>query len=57
MGIVSNAGVEILQIALDGTRTPCFRDDTYTEYDDPRFPRYPPLPIRTCSGYRHPVNQ
>ena len=21
-------------------------------HEDPRFPRYPPLPVRTCSGYR-----
>ena len=20
--------------------------------EDPRFPRYPPLPVRACSGYR-----
>lgn len=20
--------------------------------EDPRFPRYPPLPVRVCSGYR-----
>jgi len=36
--VTSDRGSEFVQCALSKT--------------DPRFPRYPPLPVRACVGYR-----